>query len=37
MNFFKSMPKVRHIIDVVNPETKVKGEVLLEGIESFLV
>jgi len=37
MNFFGSMPKVRHVIDVVNPKTKVKGEVLLEGIESFLV
>jgi hypothetical protein len=37
VNFFASMPKVRHVIDVVNPKTKVKGEVLLEGIESFLV
>jgi len=37
MNFFGSMPRVRHVIDVVNPKTKVKGEVLLEGIESFLV
>jgi len=37
MSFFGSMPKVRHIIDVINPKTKVKGEVLLEGLESFLV
>ena len=36
MKFFESMPKVRHVIDVVNPKTKVKGEVLLEGLESFL-
>ena len=36
MKFFETMPKVRHIIDVVNPKTKKKGEVLLEGLESFL-
>jgi hypothetical protein len=36
LKFFETMPKVRHIIDVVNPKTKKKGEILLEGIESFL-
>ena len=36
MNFFETMPKLRHVVDVVNPKTKVKGEVLLEGLESFL-
>ena len=36
MKFFESMPKVRHVVDVVNPKTKVKSEVLLEGLESFL-
>ena len=36
LNFFETMPKVRHIVEVTNPITKVKGEVLLEGIESFL-
>jgi len=36
LNFFETMPKVRHIVEVTNPTTKVKGEVLLEGIESFL-
>jgi hypothetical protein len=36
LKFFETMPKVRHIIDVVNPKTKKKGEVLVEGIESFL-
>jgi hypothetical protein len=36
LKFYESMPKVRHIIDVVNPKTKKKGEVLVEGIESFL-
>jgi len=36
LKFFETMPKVRHVIDVTNPKTKVKGEVLLEGLESFL-
>ena len=36
LKFFETMPKVRHIIDVVNPKTKKKGEVLLEGLASFL-
>ena len=34
--FFETMPKLRHVIDVVNPNTKVKSEVLLEGLPSFL-
>ena len=34
--FFETMPKIRHVIDVTNPNTKVKSEVLLEGLESFL-
>ena len=36
LKFFETMPKLRHIVQVTNPVTKVKGEVLLEGIESFL-
>ena len=36
-NFFETMPKLRHTIEVENPKTKVKSEVLLEGLESFLV
>ena len=36
MNFFETMPKLRHVIDVTNPKTKVKSEVLLEGLLSFL-
>ena len=35
--FFDSMPKLRHVIKVTNPNTKVEGEVLLEGLQSFLV
>jgi hypothetical protein len=37
MKFFQTMPKLRHIVDVTNPKTKKKGEVLLEGLDSFLV
>jgi hypothetical protein len=34
-NFFETMPKLRHIIDVKNPKTKKKNEVMLEGIGDF--
>ena len=37
MNFFKTMPKLRHPIVVMNPKTKKKNEVILEGLDSFLV
>jgi hypothetical protein len=33
--FFETMPKVTHTIKVTNPKTKKKGEVIIEGIESF--
>ena len=36
MDFFNTMPKLRHAITVVNPKTKKKGEVMLEGLDSFL-
>jgi len=36
MNFFDSMPKLRHAIKITNPKTKVKSEVVLEGLTSFL-
>ena len=36
-DFFESMPKLRHVVEVTNPETKVKGEVLIQGLKSFLV
>ncbi len=36
MEFFNSMPKLRHAITVTNPKTKKKGEVMLEGLDSFL-
>ena len=34
-SFFDTMPKVSHIMDVKNPKTKKKGEVVLEGLQSF--
>ena len=34
-NFFVTMPKLSHKVTVVNPNTKVKSEVVLEGLASF--
>ena len=34
-NFFTTMPKLSHTIKVTNPKTKVKSDVLLEGLASF--
>jgi hypothetical protein len=34
-DFFDTMPKVAHSIEVTNPKTKKKGEVVVEGIQSF--
>ena len=34
-NFFETMPKLSHTIEVWNPKTKVKSEVVLEGLASF--
>ena len=33
--FFESMPKLKHTIEITNPNTKVKSEVVLEGLASF--
>ena len=33
--FFKTMPKLSHTVEVVNPKTKVKSTVVLEGLSSF--
>ena len=37
MKFFDTMPKVKMVIDITNPKTKVKSKVVLEGMDSFLV
>ena len=34
-SFFDTMPKLSHSISVTNPKTKVKSEVVLEGLASF--
>ena len=34
-DFFDTMPKVQHSVEVTNPKTKKKGEVVIEGIQSF--
>ena len=36
MKFFETMPKLRHVVNIVNPKTKVKSEVVLEGLQTFL-
>ena len=33
--FFETMPKLSHTIKVTNPKTKVKSDVVLEGLASF--
>ena len=34
-NFFSTMPKLSHTIEVVNPNTNEKGSVVLEGLADF--
>tara|TARA_B100000073_G_C23590849_1_gene516255 strand:+ start:159 stop:854 length:696 start_codon:yes stop_codon:yes gene_type:complete len=36
MNFFNTMPKLRHPVKVKNKNTGVESEVILEGLENFL-
>ena len=33
--FFETMPKISHTVKLTNPKTKVKSEVVLEGLSSF--
>jgi len=33
--FFDTMPKLSHTVSVTNPNTKVKSDVVLEGLASF--
>ena len=33
--FFETMPKLQHVVEVKNPKTKKKGEVLISGLQSF--
>ena len=34
-SFFESMPKLSHTVSITNPNTKVKSDVVLEGLASF--
>ncbi len=34
-DFFNTMPKVKHIVKVKNPNTNVESDVVLEGLNSF--
>ena len=36
LNFFQTMPKIRHAVNLVNPKTNVTSEVIIEGIDNFL-
>ena len=36
MNFFETRPKIRHVVEVVNPKTKVKSNIEIEGVDNFL-
>ena len=33
--FFESMPKLKHVVKVTNPKTKVESDVVMEGLQSF--
>ena len=35
MEFFNSMPKLRHVLTVKNSKTGVDNEITLEGLDSF--
>ena len=34
-NFFNTMPKLQHVIEVTNPNTKKVNEIPIEGLQSF--
>ena len=34
-NFFSTMPKLIHVVEVKNPKTKKKNEIPIEGLQSF--
>jgi 2-oxoglutarate dehydrogenase complex dehydrogenase (E1) component-like enzyme len=36
-NFFDTMPKLKHVVTVENPKTKVKSDILLQGLNDFFV
>ena len=34
-SFFNTMPKLSHVVELKNPNTKVKSKVTLEGLDLF--
>ena len=34
-NFFATMPRIKHEIEIENPKTKVKSKVVLQGLQDF--
>ena len=36
LKFFDTMPKVKMVVDITNPKTKVTSKITLEGMDSFL-
>ena len=36
-NFFETMPKLKHEVEVENPKTKKKSKVVLQGLKDFFV
>ena len=35
--FFDTMPKLKHVVTIENPNTKVKTDVVLQGLNDFFV
>ena len=33
--FFNTMPRLTHVVEVKNPKTDVTSEVVIQGMESF--
>ena len=36
-DFFDTMPRLKHEVEVENPTTKVKSKVVLQGLKDFFV
>ena len=34
-NFFATMPRIKHEIEIENPKTKVKSKIVLQGLQDF--
>ena len=34
-NFFETMPRIKHEVEIENPKTKVKSKIVLQGLQDF--